>query len=98
MAVAKSPVFIIADRPVFQTAIAISSVIAASSFLITSTRIGSKLRVMTSSFITLLLQLRRGEFSHMKDFFLSHWPNISLSERQYSTGPAFSSHKLNFEG
>ena len=32
MAVAKSPVFIIADRPVFHTAIAISSVIAAISF------------------------------------------------------------------
>src|SRR5713226_6012250 len=48
MAVAKSPVFTIAERPVFHTAIAISSVMAASSFLITSTRMGSNARAMVS--------------------------------------------------
>ncbi len=35
-----------AERPVFQTAEAISSVMAASSFLMTSTSIGSKLRLL----------------------------------------------------
>src|SRR2546427_1190161 len=44
IAVAKSPVLTIAERPVFHTAIAISSVMAASSFLITSTRMGSNVR------------------------------------------------------
>src|SRR5215510_4461047 len=46
IAVAKSPVFIMAERPVFHTAIAISSVMEASSFFTTSTRMGSNARLM----------------------------------------------------
>src|SRR5712692_4946764 len=50
-AVAKSPTLTIAERPVRYTAIAISSLTAASSFLSTSTRIGSNLRSTSFSMI-----------------------------------------------
>src|SRR5262249_47422214 len=43
---AKSPILTIAERAVLLTAIAISSVIAANSFLIISTNKGSNLRVI----------------------------------------------------
>ncbi len=41
----------IAERPVFHIAMAISSVIAASSFFTTSTRIGSNVRMGRGSFV-----------------------------------------------
>src|SRR5262249_48603447 len=57
MAAAKSPIRTIADRPVLHTAIAISSVIAASSFFTTSTRMGSNLRSMDPPFLSCDMKL-----------------------------------------
>src|SRR5215510_1280921 len=65
IAVAKSPVFIIAERPVFHTAIAISSVMEASSFFTTSTRMGSNARLMfpPSLLFKLIVHVSR-QYSH----------------------------------